>query len=109
MIDDLKLLLGLYDVYNEEIERKLRLILNETTQRLKILLGGMDPPEEMNYIIVGVAVKRYNRIGSEGTTSHQIEGETRSFVEDDFAEYKEDIRTFLDNQQNAQKGRMMFI
>ena len=31
------------------------------------------------------------------------------FTINDFAEYKEDIRAYLDKQQNVRKGRMMFI
>ena len=109
MLNDLKLLLGLPRIISEELEQKLNLILSTTRQRLKFLLGGIDPPEEMNYIIIDVAIKRYNRIGSEGLASHTVEGESQAFVEDDFADYKEDIRAYLDKQQNVRNGRMMFI
>lgn len=109
MLEDLKLLLGLPEIIDRKLTKKLTLILNGAGQRLKFLLGGIEPPEEMNYIIIDVAIKRYNRIGSEGLASHTVEGENQAFTEDDFAEYKEDIRAFLDKQKDVRKGRMMFI
>ena len=63
MIEDLKLLLGLEDT-DKKTEQQLQLILNATKQRLKFLLGGLEPPEEMEYIILDVSVIRFNRIGS---------------------------------------------
>ena len=109
MLNDLKLLLGLPRIISEELEQKLNLILSTTRQRLKFLLGGIDPPEEMNYIIIDVAIKRYNRIGSEGLASHTVEGESQAFAEDDFAEYKEDIQAYLDSLENATKGKVRFL
>ena len=55
MLEDLKLLLGLEDT-DKKTEQQLQLILNATKQRLKFLLGGLEPPEEMEYIILDVSV-----------------------------------------------------
>ena len=57
MIEDLKLLLGMEDT-DKKTEQQLQLILNATKQRLKFLLGGLEPPEEMEYIILDVSVIR---------------------------------------------------
>ena len=54
MLEDLKLLLGLEDT-DKKTEQQLQLILNATKQRLKFLLGGLEPPEEMEYIILDVS------------------------------------------------------
>ena len=43
MLEDLKLLLGLEDT-DKKTEQQLQLILNATKQRLKFLLGGLEPP-----------------------------------------------------------------
>lgn len=91
MIEDLKLLLGMEDT-DKKTEQQLQLILNATKQRLKFLLGGLEPPEEMEYIILDVSVIRFNRIGSEGLSSHSVEGESLSWSENDFAGYMDDIR-----------------
>ena len=50
---NLKLLLGLEDT-DKKTEQQLQLILNATKQRLKFLLGGLEPPEEMEYIILDI-------------------------------------------------------
>ena len=47
MIEDLKLLLGLEDT-DKKTEQQLQLILNATKQRLKFLLGGLEPPKRWN-------------------------------------------------------------
>lgn len=74
-----------------------------------MLLGGLEPPEELNYIIEEVSVIRFNRIGSEGLSSHTVDGESQSWSEDDFAGYKDDIQAYLDSQKEATKGRVRFL
>ena len=108
MLEDLKLLLGISEE-DKTLDPKLNLILSSTTSRLKALLGGQEPPENLEYIIIDVAVIRYNKIGSEGLSSHSVEGETLSFSDDDFAGYREDIQAYLDSQKNSKKGRVRFL
>lgn len=108
MLEDLKLLLGIPEE-DTSMDRKLTLIIEAATQRLKFLLGGLDPPEEMNYIILDVSAIRYNRIGSEGLSSHSVEGESLSFVENDFAGYMDDIQSYLDSRAEAAKGKVRFL
>ena len=102
MLEDLKSLLGLPEEADETLDRRLNLILSGTKSRLKSLLGGIEPPEELNYIILEVSVIRYNRIGSEGLSAHTVEGESQSFSTDD-------IQDFLDRQQVASKGKVRFL
>ena len=88
MLEKIKLLLGLD---GNELDEQLELILANTGERLKLLLGGVSEiPEALAYIVVEVAVARFNRIGSEGMSSHSVEGESISFSDDDFAGYKAD-------------------
>lgn len=108
MLKNLKILLGISESDTSQ-DAKLNLILSGTTSRLKALLGGQDPPEDLNYIITDVAVIRFNRIGSEGFSSHSVEGESLSFSDDDFAGYREDIQTYLDSQKEAKKGWVRFL
>ena len=63
----------------------------------------------MEYIITDVAVIRYNRIGSEGFSSHSVEGENISFTDDDFAGYRVDIQTWLNSQKDAKRGKVRFL
>ena len=108
MLKDLKIFLGIAES-DESLDPKLNLLLSNARQRLKILLGGQDPPEELEYIITDVAVIRYNKIGSEGLSSHSVEGESSSFTDDDFAGYKSDIQAWLNAQEDAKRGKVRFI
>lgn len=108
MLKDLKILLGIAEGDTSQ-DLKLNLILSGTRSRLKALLGGQDPPEELEYIITDVAVIRFNRVGSEGMTSHSVEGESLSFADNDFAAYMDDIQVFLDGQRDSGRGRLRFL
>ena len=108
MLENLKILLGI-PAEDKSLDAKLNIILVSVRSRLKALLGGQDPPDELNYIITDVAVIRYNRIGSEGLSSHTVEGESQSFTEDDFAAYRDDIQAYLDGQKDARKGKVRFL
>ena len=50
-------------------------ILDSTQSRLKVLLGGVEPESDLEYIVIEVSIARYNRIGSEGLSTHTVEGE----------------------------------
>ena len=57
MLKDLKLLLGM-DPEDASQDDKLLWILQSARARLKVLLGGLDPPAEMEHIITEAAVIR---------------------------------------------------
>ena len=108
MLSDLKLLLGI-DVADTSEDNKLGIIMSAATARLHILLGGIEPPESLEYIIREVSIRRYNRIGSEGMASHAIEGESITFTDSDFAGFEDDIQAFLDTQKESTRGRVRFL
>lgn len=108
MLNELKLLLGIA-VEDTSEDAKLNLLYADATERLKLLLGGIEPPESMEHIIREVAIIRYNRIGSEGMASHTVEGESQSFAENDFAAYADEIQAFLDAQKESARGRVRFL
>lgn len=108
MLQNLKLLLGL-DGSDTSLDAKLSLLLTMTTARLKLLLGGIEPPESMEHIITEVAVIRFNRIGSEGVASHSVEGESLQFADGDFDGFADEIQAFLDSQKESTRGRVRFL
>ena len=109
MLEELKILLGFNkDEPNTERDRRLQLILDNTRARLKLRLGGIEPPLELNHIILEASINRYNRIGSEGVKSHDVEGERMEFKEDIFSEFDLEIQAFLDKQKKKQ-GRVRFL
>lgn len=108
MLDNLKLLLGI-DLTDTDRDDLLKLIISNTTARLKILLGGIDPPEDLDHIILDVAISRYNRIGSEGLSSHTVEGESQSFTENDFDGFTDEIQAYLDSLSTSSRGKVRFL
>lgn len=107
MLEQIKQLLGLEN--DESRDDLLATIINLATARLKLLIGGIEPPEELEHIIVELAVARFNRIGSEGLSSHSVEGESLSFTENEFAPFSAEIQAFLDGQKENSRGRVRFI
>ena len=108
MLNDLKVLLGIA-ADDSTIDDKLNLILKTASARLTLLLGGIEPPESMEHIILEAAVIRFNRIGSEGLASHSVEGESLSFSAGDFDAFSDEIQAFLDTQKENTRGRVMFL
>lgn len=108
MLNDLKLMLGIA-LTDTSLDAKLKLIISTATARLKNLLGGIDPPESMDHIIREVSIIRFNRIGSEGMSSHNVEGESQQFTDNDFAEFADEIQAFLDTQKNSIRGKVRFL
>lgn len=108
MLDNLKLMLGI-DKNDNDQDDKLNLIISNTTSRLKLLLGGIEPPEALNHIILEVAIIRFNKIGSEGMASHSVEGESNNYTEDDFAAFNDEIQAYLDTQKESNRGKVRFL
>lgn len=104
VIDDIKSMLGL-----TEDSTQLSTIITLTESRLKALLGVDVVPQELEYIEVEIAVRRYNRIGSEGAISHSVEGESWSFKDNDFAAFDDDIQAWRSKQKEQSKGKVRFI
>lgn len=108
MLKDIKILLGI-EASDTSLDAKLTLLITLATSRLKRLIGGIDPPESMNDIITEVVIVRFNRLGSEGLSSHSVEGESLSFTDNDFAAFTDEIQAFLDTQENGTRGKVRFI
>lgn len=108
MLDNLKVMLGI-DAEDKSLDAQLLLIVQMVTARLQILLGGIEVPEELQHIVLEVAIMRFNRIGSEGLSSHTVEGESLSFANSDFDSFSDEIQAFLDTQKDNTRGKVCFI
>lgn len=104
VIDNVKSLLGL-----SEDSEQLKTIISLTESRLKALLAVDVVPQDLEYIEVEVAVRRFNRIGSEGASSHSVEGESWTFSDNDFAAFDDDIQAWRSKQKEQSKGKVRFI
>ena len=105
-LEKIKSLLGLKDTDSDEL---LNTIIDLTESRLKSKIGEDTVPESLSYIVVEVSVARFNRVGSEGLTSHGVEGESMSFSDDDFSTYENDIQAYIDRKEDTKIGRVRFI
>ena len=104
VIDNVKSLLGL-----SEESKQLKTIISLTESRLKALLAVDVVPAELEYIETEVAVRRFNRIGSEGASSHSVEGESWTFSDNDLAAFDDDIQAWRSKQKEQSKGKVRFI
>ena len=110
MLEKILILLGL-DSPTQAMTDKLETIIGMTEQRLGLLLGQTVIPDELSYIVVEVTISRFNRIGSEGVSSHTVQGESLTWSDDDFKPYMDDIQEWLNAQDevNTTRGRVRFI
>ena len=108
MLENLKIMLGIAG-NDTALDSRLNLILQTATARLKNLLGGIEPPESMAHIIMEVSIIRFNRIGSEGLSSHSVEVESLSFADSDFSGFADEIQAFLESQESGTRGKLRFL
>jgi hypothetical protein len=107
MLDQIKRLLGFTDSENDDL---LTTIISLTESRLKNRLGGANiVPDALNYIVVEVSVIRFNRIGSEGLSSHTVEGESMSWPDSDFDRFSDDIDAYLEEHAGTKRGMVRFL
>jgi hypothetical protein len=109
MMEDLLKLLNLENA-DDELRARLQTIVDITSDRLKNRLGTDEVPSGLAYIVTEVSIIRFNRIGSEGLSSHTVEGESMGWTEDDFSAYESDIQAWIDeNKDTSRRGRIRFI
>lgn len=89
IIEQVKTLLGISDDLQDNLLSVIQML---TESHFKAYSKQDNIPENLNYIIVEVMVKRFNRIGSEGMKSQKVEGLDMEFALDDFAEYDKVIQ-----------------
>lgn len=102
-------LLGLSDDdLDKDKVRQIKMIIEVVSDRLISKLSSMmgvvvdDVPEELDTIVVEISVTRYNRIGSEGSAAHTVDGETFSWTDTDyFAPYEDDINSYVKAQGHS--------
>ena len=107
-LTDLKTMLQVKDNKRDGI---LNLISKNTESALCFKLGEKNVPDELSYIALEVAVKRYNRIANEGMSQYSQEGESITFSTNDFDEFTNDIDAWKDNhgKGDTRAGRFLFV
>ena len=97
LLNRIKTLLGITD--NDELIYE---IIELTKSKILNYINKEELPIELEFILIELAVERYNRIGSEGIASESVDGKNVSY-DDSFENYK----TYLDDyifRNNKNKG-----
>ena len=98
IIEQVKALLGITDNLQDDL---LEVIKELTEAHFKAYTNQLSVPTQIEFIIVEVMVKRFNKLGSEGMSSHVVEGLSMSFGLDDFAGYDKVIHRQFANDFQA--------
>lgn len=107
-LTDIKTLLQISDTDQDPL---LNTIISNVTAHLKVKLGK-DVPSELNFIITEIAVRRFNRIGTEGMKSESVEGHSVSFydLEKEFVPYHDVIDKFkAEDGTSTKRGKVRFL
>ena len=89
MINKIKILLGITD--NDEL---LNEIIEITEYKILNYINKKTLPGELEFILIELAISRFNKIGAEGFTSESTDGKSISY-EDDFGNYKQYLDDYL--------------
>lgn len=92
-------------------EEQLKIIQELTESRLAVMLKAEAVPVKFLYIVQEVTLKRFRRLGNEGMSSYSEAGESISFPDSDFAEYRDEIAQYLADMDKglAHKAGVWFL
>ncbi len=113
--DNVKVVLDIQDGKQDAV---LDILIRNVSSHLKSRMRKVNKsiteiPEELNYIIEEIVIRRYNRIGSEGMKSESVEGHKIDFydLKDEFVPYQEIIDDYAEPEPEPQskRGKVLFI
>ena len=100
LLNRVKVLLGITNNDNEEL---LREIIEITKSKILSYINEIEIPIELEFVLVELSIKRFNRIGSEGFTSETVDGKTMSYEESEFEGYEKYLDDYI-CKNNTNKG-----
>ena len=77
-------------------------IVNITEAKILNYINAIEMPIELEFVLIELAIQRFNRIGSEGIASESIDGKSVSY-EDDFTGYKHYLDDYI-SRNSVRKG-----
>lgn len=87
-------------------------IIELTTEKVMSLLPSSieSLPTALNWVVVEMSVRRYNRIGSEGMTSEGVEGHSVNFgSNDDLEDYRQAIEGYVQSLETGKARVVRFL
>lgn len=117
LLKEVKILLEIGGVEEDTLQDPLiSKIISNTHQYLYGLLRLVDKeietvPSELSYIIEEIAVRRYNRVGSEGLKSDRVEEHHVTFfdLDKEFYPYMIIINGYADDKAEQKVGRVLLF
>ena len=91
LLSKVKTFLGIIDNYNDELIEE---IIEITKSKILNYINETELPQELEFILIEMAIARFNKIGSEGFSSESTDGKSISY-EDDFGMYKQYLDDYL--------------
>ena len=77
-------------------------IVNITESKILNYINASEMPIELEFVLIELAIQRFNRIGSEGIASESIDGKSVSY-DDDFIGYKHYLDDYI-SRNSVRKG-----
>ncbi|NJP37920.1 phage head-tail connector protein [Alkalicoccus luteus] len=86
-------------------------ILHIVKSHLLTLMEKESLPKKYEYIVVEIAVRRFNRLGSEGMKQDNVEGHSITFydLDKDFDPYLTVIEKEIPQQENTKAGGVVWF
>lgn len=95
-MDILKKIKTLLQIKDDSKDDLLNTIIDLTSSALFFKIGqdNGDVPQQLQYIVVEVSIRRYNKLKNEGFASYTQEGESITFNSNDFDDFDDDIASY---------------
>lgn len=108
MLENVKVLLG---ITGNDLNSKLEYLIDTAEKRLLAYLPDdvCEVPEELEYIVVELAVARFNRLGNEAMSSYSQDGESITYSDNDIESYMKDINAWIARDTNRLDGVVVFL
>lgn len=108
-LEQVKTRIGLKDdLQDKQLEVIIKNVKAELLSRLPVELRTNDVPEGLEFIVIEVTLKRYNRIGAEGMSSESQDGRSSTYEPKDFDEYLPIIDRLFPVETIEREGSIKF-
>lgn len=105
MLEKVKKRVGIEDDLQDS---QLESIIENVEAELIAKIPDDSVPRQLEFIVIEVSTRRYNRIGAEGMTTESQDGRSNSYELNDFAGYEQIIDTLYPKDDRFKKGRVKF-
>lgn len=76
MLEKLKLMLNINDNSKDDL---LTIILAQAANKVNLAINSTTLPAQLEWVVVEMAIKRFNKLGSEGVASESVDGITKTY------------------------------